>query len=121
MESLRDAAREPPQCASDAEILTHISDWEAAVRLYAKEYPQESITDYEREKILKNMMTPEMQKDIVRLASSKTWTPEPRCFSSGVAESTRLGSGCVDLPRVPGERDLRPPCRLLPGGEPRRR
>ena len=37
------------------------------MRLYAKEYPEERISDYERAKILKEMMTHEMQRDLVRL------------------------------------------------------
>ena len=67
MESLRDAARKPAQCISHAEVLQKNSDWESAVTLYVTEYPQESISEYEKTKILKEMMTPELQHDIMRL------------------------------------------------------
>ena len=51
MDALRDAARKPPQCTFDAEIVSKISDWESAVRLFAKEFPDEVISEYEKSNI----------------------------------------------------------------------
>ena len=35
-EALRDAAREPPPCVNNSEILVRITDWESAMRIYQK-------------------------------------------------------------------------------------
>ena len=48
-------------------VFLDLADWESVVRLYTKEYPDEVISEYEKAKTLKNMMTPEMQRDLVRL------------------------------------------------------
>ena len=70
-EALRDAARSPKQCADCSEVLSRISDWESAMRLYLKEYPEESVSDYERTKIVRSMMPTDLQSDMIRLEKKK--------------------------------------------------
>ena len=67
MEALRDAARKPTPCTNYAEVTKKIADWEAAVRQYAKEYPAETLSAYEKAKTLKELLPGDLQGDIVRL------------------------------------------------------
>lgn len=67
MEALRDAARKPNQCTNYSEVTKKIADWEAAVRQYAKEYPAETLSAYEKAKTLKELLPDDLQSNIVRL------------------------------------------------------
>ena len=68
LDTLRDAAWKPKQCTSYAEVLSRVADWEQATREFAMEYPEEGrITDYEKGRILKDMVPDALREDIVRL------------------------------------------------------
>ena len=68
MDTLRDAVLlAPKRCTNNSEILTRMADLDTAQRLYLKEYPQEYISEYEKAKIVKEMMPENTQHDLVRL------------------------------------------------------
>ena len=67
MDTLREAARHPTACANFSEALARIADWDSAVRTYAKEFPAEKISEYEKGNILKDMLPVDLVADVVKL------------------------------------------------------
>ena len=66
-DSLREAARKPTPITGFGDALSKIRDWEAAVRLYEKEFPDEKISDYEKGNTLKDLVPEELRNDLVRM------------------------------------------------------
>ena len=92
-EALRDKAREPAACVTDAEITARIADWEGARLEYEKEFPDERISEYEKGRILKKMMTPEMQSTFSDSRRPPTTASTPTSFAKPHSGARRSFAG----------------------------
>ena len=57
----------PARISSYDDALSRIRDWEAATRLYLKEFPEERVSDSEKGNILKDMVPEDLRNDLIKM------------------------------------------------------